>query len=415
LNRHSILFKISIFFVVALVATTALFQVMYKHEFTSAKENLRTHYHHVAMSIMRWKFAGGSKEQLFKDLDNMNIVIVNDNSLKEKILNTKNVDRVSCARGHFDLYEYGDFRYIVTPQTTGSIMLKDLKTEFVNVNYVWILYGLFVFILCVLFISIAISLYPLKQLQQKIKKFGEGKTDIDFATNKKDEIADVANEFDTTLKKVQNMIDARVIFLRNVTHELKTPIAKGQLSLEFLESSRTKAILSNVFVRLNLLVQEFLHIENVTACDCVINKKKYHIEDILNNACDLLFIEPGSVAHNLENEVIEVDFNLASIVFKNLIDNAIKYADDHKVFLEYKDGVLMFCSLGEKMNKPLTYYTKAFTKANMENKNHSFGLGLYIVDYIIKKHDYVFLYFYEDGYNKFVIDFNIINNQLIKN
>ncbi|QOP44538.1 HAMP domain-containing histidine kinase [Sulfurimonas sediminis] len=373
MNRHSILFKIIIFFIVALVATTALFKVMYTHEFTSAKANLRTHYHHVAMSIMRWKFAGGSKNQLLKDLKTMNIEIVKDASLKKSILQTKSIDRVSCARGHFDLYELGDYRYIVTPKATGSIILKDLKTEFINVNYVWVLYGFFIVILCILFISIAISIYPLKQLQRKIKKFGEGNNEIDFSTTRKDEIADVANEFDHTLKKIQNMIDARVIFLRNVTHELKTPITKGQLSLEFLEDSRTKTILSNVFVRLTILVQEFLHIENVTACDCVINKKSYHIADILNNACDLLFLEPDSITHNLDNEMIEVDFNLASIVFKNLIDNGIKYADDAAIFLYYENNTLAFCSRGEKMDKPLEHYTKAFTKESIKNINHSFG------------------------------------------
>ena len=49
MNKHSILLRIVIFFILALVATTALFQVMHKHEFTNAREKLRVHYHHVAM------------------------------------------------------------------------------------------------------------------------------------------------------------------------------------------------------------------------------------------------------------------------------------------------------------------------------------------------------------------------------
>ncbi len=402
MNTHSILLKISLSFLLAFVAMTALFKIMYDYEFTSARENLRTHYHHVAMSVMRWRFADGTKEQLIVDLKKQNIEIIPDRKLYEKIIERKLFDRVHCARGTFKLYEKDKFRYIVTPSSTGDMLLKDLATEPVNIYYVWWLYGAFVIVLFALFLSIAISIYPLKHLQVQIKRFGEGEMDLDLTSKNKDEIADVANEFDNAVKKIQAMMNSRAIFLRNITHELKTPITKGQLSLEFLEESRTKNVLRNVFIRLNLLTREFLQIENVTACDCQVSKKSYHIIDILDNAVDLLFLDVGSVEHNIKNRSIEADFDLMSIVFKNLIDNGIKYSSDSKVSVHLDKNELSFYSKGDKMKHTLEHYIQPFTKCDM-NMENSFGLGLYIVHYIISKHNFSFSYLYKDGINHFII------------
>ena len=403
MNRHSILFRISLFFVIALLAMTGLFKVMYDHEFTSVRENLRVHYHHVAMSVMRWRFGGESKEQLLHALKKDNIQIISDPELYEDVITEEKFDTVYCAKGEFDIFEKDGYRYIIAPSSVGEMLFKDLKTEPVHVYYVWWLYFGFVVVLFALFLSIAISIYPLKHLQTQIRRFGEGEMDLDLASTRKDEIAEVSNEFDKALNKIQGMMNSRAIFLRNITHELKTPVTKGKLSLEFLEPSRTKEILSDVFVRLNLLMREFLQIENVTSCDCYIDKKSYHLADILDNATDLLFLEPGSIEHNLSGQSIEADFDLMSIVFKNLIDNGIKYSNDGKIFLRFEDDRLAFCSYGEAMKNPLEYYIQPFTKCDM-NVEDSFGLGLYIIYYILVKHGFSLSYEYNDGLNSFIIE-----------
>jgi two-component system OmpR family sensor kinase len=381
---------------------TVLFKMMYDYEFISVKENLKVHYHKVAKSVMLWHIGKDTKEQLLENLKNQNIEIVSDEKLYQNILGKEKFDTISCGMQNFDLYEIDNYRYMITPENTGSLLLKDLIAEPINVNYMWLLYGAFVLVLFALFLSIAISIYPLKHLQLQIRRFGEGEMDLDLASERKDEIAEVSNEFDRAVGKIKGMMNSRAIFLRNITHELKTPITKGQLSLEFLEDSRTKEILTNVFMRLNLLTREFLQIENVTACDCQINKNSYHLADILDNAVDLLFLESGSIKHNIDNRRLEVDFELMSIVFKNLLDNGIKYSDDSVVFVSLDGDELSFCSKGAEMENSLEYYIQPFTKCDV-NTHESFGLGLYIVYYILDKHGFKLSYKHENGLNCFII------------
>lgn len=402
MNKHSILLRIIIFFFLALVATTALFKVIYEHEFTGERERLRVHYHHVAMNIMRWHIGDTTYAELLIALGKDNISVVDNPKLYRDIQKMEKFDTVSCARGDFHLYEQDSFRYVIVPPEVGKILLKDINTKDINVNYVWWLYIAFIIIMLLLFLSIAVSLYPLKHLQAKIQQFGEGDLDVDFHSDKKDEIADVANEFNNSAKKIKDILQARIVFLRNITHECKTPITSGKLALEFLEESKSKDVLRNVFTKLELLLKEFVNIEQITATDQKLEKKSYILIDVLDQASDLLFIESNSVKNNFSDKKIEVNFEFFTIVFKNLIDNAIKYSKDNDFYIECKDDGIYFCSLNEPMDESLEYYLQPFTTSNTES-TESFGLGLYIVDALLKKHNFTLNYEYHDGYNCFII------------
>jgi len=61
------------------------------------------------------------------------------------------------------------------------------------------------------------------------------------------------------------VLEARIVFLRNITHEFKTPITSGKLALEFINSSKSKDVLNNAFTRLELLIKETVQIEKITA------------------------------------------------------------------------------------------------------------------------------------------------------
>ncbi|EDZ61419.1 two-component sensor histidine kinase [Sulfurimonas gotlandica GD1] len=403
MNKHSILLRIVLSFFLAIVATTALFKVMHKHEFTNEREKLRVHYHHVAMSVMRWKIGESTYDELLVALKKDNISVVEDKKLYKSIQNLKKFDTVSCAKGDFHLYERDSFRYVIVPPEVGTMLLKDENTRSINVDYVWWLYAAFIAIMLLLLLSIAISLYPLKHLQLQIRRFGEGEVDIDFSSTRSDEIAEVSNEFNKSAKKIREILQARIIFLRNITHECKTPITSGKLALEFIEDSKSKNVLNNVFTRLELLLKEFVHIEKITATDQKLQKKLYPLTDVIGQATDMLFLEPDSIKNNFSKRRLEINFELFTIVFKNLIDNGLKYSQDNDFYIECEEHGIHFCSRGDKMDEELDYYVQPFTKGEMK-ASESFGLGLYIVDAILRKHNYTLSYKYENGYNCFTIE-----------
>jgi len=83
-----------------------------------------------------------------------------------------------------------------------------------------------------------------------------------------------------------------------------------------------------------------------------------------------------------------------------MIDNGIKYSTDKHVKILIINGELCFESRGECIKHPLQYYIEPFTKDN-PSKN-SFGLGLYLVDSILKAHNQVLAHEYDNGVNRFI-------------
>ena len=90
-----------------------------------------------------------------------------------------------------------------------------------------------------------------------------------------------------------------------------------------------------------------------------------------------------------------------SIVIKNLIDNALKYASSFPILISVEKNKVSILNNGAKLSKDFEYYLKPFTQ-ELSQRDGS-GLGLSIVEKIIHKHNFKLEYFYENGNNIFKI------------
>ena len=102
-----------------------------------------------------------------------------------------------------------------------------------------------IFIIIALFIIILKMTYPLKDISKTIKKFGNGQYCARITIKCKAEIGEVAKTFNSMAEKIEGLITSRQRLLRDIGHELKTPIAKSKIAIEMIEDSKYKKILSN--------------------------------------------------------------------------------------------------------------------------------------------------------------------------
>ena len=245
------------------------------------------------------------------------------------------------------------------------------------------------------------SLQPLKTLENSIRKFGEGDFDIDIEIKSNDEIGRISKEFMKTVKKISDLERSRELFLRNIIHELKTPITKGKLSVALLEKRRETQILEKVFTRLDLLINEMADIEKLISNSREITFQSWSIKNILEESIKIGFFSRENI-EILGDRKINVDISLISIAFKNLIDNALKYSEDGKVRIKVLEKNIEFQSIGKKLEKEFSEYLKPFNHSQITSKS-GFGLGLYIIDEVLKKHDFRFEYRYFEKKNIFSI------------
>ena len=297
-------------------------------------------------------------------------------------------------------YKHQIFFHIESPKA--EVLIRDEKLQpysYINILYV---YTVVFSIISLSFVLVLQKLRPLIRLRKKIARYAAGDMDVSFKTKNIDEIGAIANELENARNKINTILESRTLFLRNLMHELKTPIAKGTIATQMLESQKQRDRFSSIFKRLETLVEEFALIEEVTSVGESKDFQHYRLLDLIDGARDMAMVDPSQVEVHIGGDVkVKANYRLYTTAIKNMIDNGIKYSEDSLVIVRINEAhELCFESKGECLKHPLQYYIEPFTKEN-PSKN-SFGLGLYLVDSILKVHGQVLAHEYENGYNRFI-------------
>ncbi len=262
-----------------------------------------------------------------------------------------------------------------------------------------------ILILILLFLVILKMIYPLKNISKNIKAFGEGNYNSRIKVVSTDEIAVVSTTFNAMASNIQELISSRQRLLRDVGHELKTPISKSKLALEMMEASKYKAILQRALIQMDDMINDLLNLEKLNTTQIIFKFEKFNVETLISSSLSKLLIEEENHLEItvISNFVIEADLNYLSIALKNLIDNALKYTTDSPVYILAEGCALSVKSRGEKLDKPLEFYCDVFTQGDNSRENSGYGLGLSMVKRILDKHGFTLLYFYENEMNIFTI------------
>lgn len=260
-----------------------------------------------------------------------------------------------------------------------------------------------VFVLALAIFMILARIRPLRRLTKKVRRYAEGDREVSFKMRGLNEIAVLANELEAARRNINTLIESRTLFLRNLMHELKTPIAKGRIVAEMVPDPKQKSRFSGIFIRLEQLINEFALIEQVSSGFGPRELGECRLVDVIDEALDQSMAERERVEIVTEpGGKIRCDFAMMATAVKNMIDNGIKYGTDHKVRIVQEGAELRFESLGEKLAHPLSYYVAPFSKEHPARD--SFGLGLYLVDAILAVHGMLLAYEHRDGVNIFIFE-----------
>ena len=395
MHPRSLRAKINILFVLATLLLSVLFGVLYQRNQSRSMEEIamqeRANIHYLYLYYLQT----GRIDTAY--LESQNIRVVNGGG-ENVFLQGHFADQNGTK--HFATVTIKLERYIFINNDRFNLVLENMNRPRFPLELV-IGFGGSLLLLGFFYWWVIRSIRPLAELRHTIEKFSDGDLNIECRSDKGDEIAEVANAFDTAVKKIRDLLHARQLLLRAIMHELKTPIAKGRLLSEMVENDRQKNRFHAIFQRLNLLINEFAKVEQIASKNFNPTFKRYKLTDIIEGSSDMLMLENPDKhiqIHLIKDRTVAADYELLTLAIKNLLDNGIKYSQTKRVNITINDTTLTIANHGEGLTQPLEHYFAPF-----HTSKGGLGLGLYIVKSILDIHKMGLSYAYEQGENRFVI------------
>ncbi len=175
---------------------------------------------------------------------------------------------------------------------------------------------------------------PLRRLQKALDHFGRGDLDARAHENRHDELGDLGRAFDRMADRIQTLLAAERRLLLDISHELRSPLARLSVAVELARSGENALPLDRIQKeadRLNALISQMLEVTRVE--NDVAHRKQEHVqldqlvsglvEDCSIEAsardCSLSFAAPAHIA-------IDGDPELLRRAIENVVRNAIRHA-----------------------------------------------------------------------------------------
>lgn len=199
-------------------------------------------------------------------------------------------------------------------------------------------------------------------------------------------------------------------FISNVSHEIRTPLALISMYVETLDMGRVKTedkkkeyygIINQETRRLSNMVNNILNFSKIEN-----NKRKYtlvpvDINAIVENVLTTFKYQLESKGFTLKVKLhsnlpmVNADNDAVTEALINLIDNAVKYSEEHKLIVLtsgcFENGVFIEVSdkgIGISESEQKRIFDKFYrvTEKNLAHKAKGSGLGLAIVQHVMHAH-----------------------------
>ena len=394
---------INIIFSLALVCIFITFAMFMSHDKQKHEISLQNRYELIAENFLSSFQNQPTVESLLALYKKFKVMPIEDRDRKLKIItNAQELTITQNYLGTYRVYKYSERYYIYVQQNGYNLMLKDTDNN--NYSMAFIIFGFIIALLIFLFLYVVLKrkLKPLKVLNKQIIEFSNGNKDIKLYYTRTDEIGTIAKSFNEAINIINNQSKSKDLFMRNMMHELKTPITKAMFIAETLNDDNKRETLQRAFKRMDDIIKELATVEKLTSKNTMIYKEETSFFKIYTRTLEIMMINPENIATKIRDFKFEVDTSMMSIALKNLIDNAIKFSPNKKAIINANKERIEIISLGEPLKNELSYYTEAFSQE--EKRSDGFGLGLYIVKTIVCLHGYKLEYKYEGGRNFFIIN-----------
>ena len=260
-------------------------------------------------------------------------------------------------------------------------------SEWVTFAPVVVLLFIFMFLL---YLLLRHFLRPITLMQNRIFALESGDLDSKIDIIGQDELALLSKNFNTLISEIKKLLKQKERLLADVSHELRTPLAKMRLLSEIDNPSEKMDRINKQIDTLDSMITNILISDKLAAPYSNLNIEKITMANLLQQGLDLS--KNKNVEINTKTKLnVYCDVVKISIVLKNLLDNADKYApSDSPVYITYieNEGLVQINVIDSGPGIPKGLIDKIMQPyvRGQNLQKSGFGLGLSICKRVMGAH-----------------------------
>jgi signal transduction histidine kinase len=175
---------------------------------------------------------------------------------------------------------------------------------------------------------------PLRRLQKALDHFGRGDLDARAHENRHDELGDLARAFDRMADRIQTLLAAERRLLLDISHELRSPLARLSVAVELARSGENALPLDRIQKeadRLNALISQMLEVTRVEGDAAHLKQEHVDLDQLVGSLVDACSIEAAANGCTLSltapsHTAVDGDPELLRRAIENVVRNAIRHA-----------------------------------------------------------------------------------------
>ena len=266
------------------------------------------------------------------------------------------------------------------------------------------------------FILVLLLIRPIGRLRVAARKLANGELDTRVAKPDGeerlfggDEIQGLVHDFNYMAERLESLVGAQKLLVRDVSHELRSPLARLSVALELAREEAPAPMLGHLkrieqeAGRLNLLIGQLLRLSSMESADASTFSEVFNFNGLLDEMLpDAEFeAEQRSCKVRLQHDCeckVQGSPELIYRAIENIVRNAIRYTQEHSVVEltmrceEHKDGQMAVLEISDRgpgiPENELSNIFRPFYRVDdaRERDTGGFGVGLAIAERAVRLH-----------------------------
>ncbi len=244
---------------------------------------------------------------------------------------------------------------------------------------------------------------PVRRLRYAAQTLAEGDLSVRVGNSGGGEVGALARDFDIMAERLREMLESQRQLLRDVSHELRSPLARLRIALELAEkeghASRNLQRVEKEADELERLISNLLSLARLESGQSTLERKQIPLEGLLETIVNDADFEAEAQGRRVElkveqQAVVKGDQVLLRSAIENVVRNAVRYTAEGtavEVWLGVSgsEAIVQVSDHGSGVpEEELTRMFEPFTRVGEARDRDSggYGLGLAITGKVIAAH-----------------------------